>query len=291
MAAAHSFQPTLFLLESDLDAPDQLGRASVSEIYVKQILTKASGSVAQGGYDYTLNPYVGCGFSCSYCFASFFQPDQDRYDNWGKWIEIKANAVDVLKAKKDLRGKKIFMSSATDPYQPLEAKVELTRRLVEAMSDPLRQPRVVVQTRGPLVTRDIDLLKRFKHLRVNMSITTDSEEVRKKFEPSCASIERRLEAVKELRMAGIRASIAAVPMLPLENPERFAKMMKDTGALFFSAYPFRITDRPFAASTRDGALKLAADMGWDKAAFASAAAELKRYLPELNEGERGFSPE
>ena len=291
MALLAALQPPLFLLESGLDSPEQLGRASVTEIYVKQILNKATGSIAAGGFDYSLNPYIGCGFSCSYCFASYFQPDQERFDNWGKWIEIKANAAEVLRLKKDLKGKKVFMSSATDPYQPLEAKVEITRRLLELMSDPIRQPRMLVQTRGPLVTRDIDLLKRFKHLRVNMSITTDSEEIRKAFEPGCASIEKRLEAVAELRRAGIKASIAAVPMLPLESPKRFAKMLKDTGALYFSAYPFRISDRAFAANTRPGALQMAKDLGWDRQAFERAAAELKHYLPELNDHNRGFSPE
>src|SRR5207253_3003827 len=106
-----------------------------------------------------------------------------------------------------------------------EAKVELTRSLVELMSDPLRQPRLVVQTRGPLVTRDIEIYKRYKNVRVNMSITTDSDEIRKRFEPGCASIERRLEAIAEVAAAGISTSVCVCPMLPVEDPERFAKTL------------------------------------------------------------------
>ena len=122
--------------------------------------------------------HFGCGFACTYCFASFFQPEQERFDSWGQWIDIKSNAAELLKKKRDLKGARIFMSSATDPYQPLEMRTGLTRSLVEIMADPLRQPRLVVQTRSPLVTRDLDLLKQFKHVRVNMSITTDDEDVR-----------------------------------------------------------------------------------------------------------------
>ncbi|MGM3366965.1 SPL family radical SAM protein, partial [Escherichia coli] len=91
---------------------------------------------------------------------------------------------------------------ATDPYQPLEAKVELTREILKLLSQPEHQPTLVIQTRSPLVTRDIDLFRRFENLRVNLSITTDSDLVRRDFEPGCSSIERRLEAARELVAAG-----------------------------------------------------------------------------------------
>jgi DNA repair photolyase len=182
------------------------------------------------------------------------------------------------------------MSSATDPYQPLEAKVMLTRRLVEVMADPLRQPRLVVQTRGPLVTRDIDLLKRFKNVRVNMSITTDSDAIRRRFEPSCASIERRLEAIKEVKMAGLRTTVCLCPMLPLEDPEVFANRLKLVGADHYVAAFFHSTDRVFAANTRGDAWELSKVYGWDKDAFNAAVARMKRVLPQLNNGSGGFSP-
>lgn len=287
MAAQAVLQPQLFLLEPELQGPERLGRAKISEIYVKQILTKGSGSIQS--YDYTLNPYIGCGFGCSYCFASFFQAEQERFDSWGTWIEIKANAADVLRAKRDLKGKSIFMSSATDPYQPLEAKVELTRKLVEIMSGPIRQPRLTVQTRGPLVTRDLDLFKRFTNIRVNMSITTDCDEIRKEFEPGCASIERRLEALAQVKAAGIRTSAVLAPMLPLRDPEAFAKKLKAINADFYCSAFFIKSDRPFASSTRDGAWKLAKKYGWTKDGYMKAAAALKKHLPQLNGG-GGFQP-
>ncbi|HZH97480.1 MAG TPA: radical SAM protein [Fimbriimonadaceae bacterium] len=280
-------QPTLFDSNPAATTPDRLGVADVEAIASRQILTKANGSLT--GYDYSLNPYVGCGFGCSYCFAANFMPDPDLQDRWGAWVRFKSNAVDLLRKKKDLFGKRIFMSSATDPYQPLEAKVELTRRLVEVMTEQNRQPRLVVQTRGPLVVRDIDLFRRFTHLRVNMSLTTDSDSIRRQFEPGCASVERRLQAVTELEAAGIVTTVCVVPMLPLDDPERFAHRLRKTGSKNFVASPFRITDKPFSASTRSLGLDIARKLGWTEDACRAAIRDLQRYLPELNKGV-GYDP-
>jgi DNA repair photolyase len=281
-------QGSLFVLEEPTQGlPERQGQAAVRSIRARQILTRANGSLE--GYDYSLNPYSGCGFGCAYCFASFFQDSQDRFESWGSWVEAKENAVELLRAKKDLLGKKIFMSSATDPYQPIEAKCGITRGLLETMVEPGRQPRLVVQTRGPLVARDIDLLKRLKYVRVNMSITTDSDEVRKQFEPGCASIERRLEALRQVKAAGIPTTICILPMLPLEDPERFAKTIRDSGFDFAAAGWFHHSDRAFAASTRDTAWKVAERLGWTRTEYQRTLTALQRYLPSLNCG-RGFAP-
>ncbi|MEZ4617264.1 MAG: radical SAM protein [Caldilineaceae bacterium] len=133
-------------------------------------------------YDYTLNPYSGCIFGCTYCYAAFFARERGAQENWGKWLNIKENALELLKVKRKrpLIGKTIYMSSVTDPYQPVEKKLELTRQLLEEL---LRFHRIklVIQTRSPLVTRDIDLLQRFESVQVNMTVTTDSETVRRTF--------------------------------------------------------------------------------------------------------------
>lgn len=279
-------QPALFEIVDEPLGPETLGRSAVTEIVAKQILTKANGSMR--AYDYSLNPYVGCGFACSYCFASFFQPEQERFDTWGRWIDIKANAAELLKKKRDLKGAKIFMSSATDPYQPLEMQVGLTRRLVEIMSDPLRQPRLVVQTRSPIVARDLDLLKRFAHVRVNMSITTDDEAIRKDFEPSCASIDRRLEAITRVKEAGIRTTICLCPMLPISDPARFAKRLREAKPDHVVTGYFHVSDRQFAANTRPGALKLAEQHDWTRERYQATVAELRKHLPEINSG--GWEP-
>jgi len=232
------------------------------------------------GSDYTLNPYVGCGFGCSYCYAASYVADQDQRLDWGHWVDVKIDAERQI-AKADLKGKKVFMSSATDPYQPLEMKVQLTRRLVELMSDPIRQPKLRVQTRSPIAARDIDLFKRFESIRVNMSITTDSDAIRKRFEPGCASIDRRIEAITEIGAAGIPVGISIAPTLPIEDPEKFAKRLLKIGPVScFTAY-FHITKREFVANTRDPALELAKEYGWDEKEYQKTVEVLIKHLPML----------
>lgn len=111
------------------------------------------------------------------------------------------------------------MSSVTDPYQPIESKEQLTRQLLEVMREYC--PTLVIQTRSPIITRDIDILQRFKHLRINMSVPTGSECVRRDFEPRSPSIKARLNAVKAIKesidpLKGYqpKLSITITPLLP-----------------------------------------------------------------------------
>lgn len=271
-----SLQPSLF---EELDAPatpDRLGAATIGLRPGSKVLTSPKGMASD--FDFSLNPYVGCGFACAYCFAANFVADEQRKADWGKWVDIKIDAVEQI-ARADLRGKKIFMSSATDPYQPLEQRVGLTRRILEALIP--KQPYLVVQTRSPLVTRDIDLLSRLEQVRVNMSITTDSDEVRKKFEPSCASIDRRFEALAEVSYAGIPVTVCISPMLPIDNPVRFAKRILEVRpARVYSSF-FHQNDRQFAASTRSGAWEVAKQFKWTRDDYKRVLKELSLHLPML----------
>lgn len=93
---------------------------------------------------------------------------------WGRWITAKKNAAELAaKHAPKIAGQPVYMSSVTDPYQPIERGLMLTRGILEAIVS--HQPRLTIQTRGPLVARDIDVLKDFRSLRVNVSIPTDSE--------------------------------------------------------------------------------------------------------------------
>ena len=107
-----------------------------------------------------LNPYSGCSFGCSYCYAAFFSRDQAQQDNWGLWVNAKQNAAQLIEDLKpgELDGKRIYMSSVTDPYQPLEQRILLTQQILEKLAGRHR-PKLVVQTRSPLVTRDIPLFQ------------------------------------------------------------------------------------------------------------------------------------
>jgi DNA repair photolyase len=116
----------------------------------RSILSRATGYIS--AFDYTLNPYKGCQFGCGYCYAAFFADSLARKETWGQWLVVKENAVELLRRRGGrIAGKSIYMSSVTDPYQPVERRLRLTRELLEVMLP--HQPRLVIQTRGPLVTR------------------------------------------------------------------------------------------------------------------------------------------
>jgi DNA repair photolyase len=266
------------LFAESLSIPTRCGPATVTERPKAKVLTRPTGSMAV--YDFALNPYIGCGFGCSYCYAAFFVADEQKKADWGNWVEVKTAALDELAFSERLFDQKVYMSTATDPYQPLEARVRLTRAILELISEPERQPRLVIQTRSPLVTRDIDLFRRFKNLRVNMTVSTDSDWIRQQFEPGCASIERRMDAVRELKAAGIRVGVCVCPMLPLENPRRFAHTLASLGADRYAWGDFHKSDKPFAAGTRPLAQEMLGRFGWTQGDFFRAAAVLAEVLGE-----------
>lgn len=253
----------LHLFETEPETPRSIGPARVTEINSTNLLTVGKGRTED--FDYTLNPYRGCSFGCSYCYAANFVADEALREDWGKWVEVKVRAVEML-MRRDLRGKRIYMSSATDPYQPIEREVKLTRRIVDVLAG--QAARLVVQTRSPLVARDADLFKRFARLRVNMSITTDDDAIRQRFEPGCASIERRLEAVESLKKQGITVAVCVCPMLPMRDPASFGERLREMGVDAVTAgYFHQPAARQFAAATREGALEIAQQIGWTREAY------------------------
>jgi len=273
-------QLSLFSLNEPADrVPERLGNAVIGIRDRAKVLHDVSAYWER--FDYSLNPYVGCGFGCSYCYAAFFVPDARQQQDWGRWIDVKIGGIREILKRRDLKGKRILMSSATDPYQPLERKVELTRGIVEALSAPERQPVLRVQTRSPLVTRDIDLFLRFEDIKVNMSITTDSDAVRKRFEPSCASIEQRFDAIAAVKAVGIPVSIFIAPMLPIEDAVGFARRIAAIGPDHVYASPFNVTDGHFKGSTRAIALALAEEYGWTREKVEETTEVFSRHLPQF----------
>jgi DNA repair photolyase len=263
-------------------------RVDVSTTTARGILTKASGFMS--GYDFTLNPYAGCAFGCTYCYAASFATNRDERDQWGYWVRVKENAVDLLRRRRGrLTGSTIYMSSVTDPYQPVERRLGLVRELLEELA--AQQPRLVIQTRSPLVTRDLDLLRRFEHVTVNMTVTTDSEKVRRAFEPQCPSNRLRLSAAAKIRAAGVTTVVTMTPLLPLQDPEAFAAQLLATGVDRFVVQPFHPERGKFVAGTREQALRAVRDLDWTQDRYLAAVEVLRRVLPRLREGREGFAPD
>lgn len=152
-----------------------------------------------------------------------------------------------------------YMSSVTDPYQPVERELRITSGLLELMAE-RHESKLVTQTRSPLVVRDCDLFRRIEgnggRVQVNMTVTTDDEDVRRTFEPFCPSNPRRLEAIKKVQDAGIATCITMTPLLSVSSSGDFANELIDNGVRKFTAQPFHFVRGKFAAGTRDGALDM-----------------------------------
>ncbi|MBX3083397.1 MAG: radical SAM protein [Anaerolineae bacterium] len=266
----------------------QIGHSRVEFKPSKSILTRSSGYI--GTFDYTLNPYGGCTFGCTYCYAAFFARTETLKAEWGNWVQVKENALDLLKKRRrPLNGQTIYMSSVTDPYQPIEKELELTRAILEELAA-YHQPRLVIQTRSPLVTRDIDVLTQFQHVQINMTVTTDDEAVRRVFEPTCPSNARRLEAVQRLHQAGLRTCITMTPLLPVRDPQQFAEAVLATGADKFVVQHFHASERRFVAGTGNAALDLFEERRWTAETYARVVMIMRQTLPDLWEGQAGFAP-
>jgi DNA repair photolyase len=268
----------------------KIGNSEIDYKKVTTILTATSGFMKD--YDYSLNPYSGCTFGCTYCYAAFFTRDKEKMDNWGKWTEVKENSLYLLMKyrKKSLNGKTIYLSSVTDPYQPIEKDLELTRRLLEELVTYHPYVRLVVQTRSALVTRDIDILSKFKFVQVNMTVTTDSEEVRRVFEPYCTSNKKRLEAIQIVQNSNIPSCVTMTPLLPIEDAEEFASNLLKTGVEKFVIQPFHKEKGKFIAGTRKEAIQLIEKLEWNDDKYLEVLNVLKRRLPNLGIGQSGFAP-
>jgi DNA repair photolyase len=179
----------------------------VKEIYARTILSKSQ------VFDYAVNPYVGCQQSCAYCYARFMKKFTGHKEPWGGFVDVKINALVLLKHEinKKTPGR-VWLSGVCDPYQPVEKAYELTRGSLEILLQ-YGWP-ITVQTKSPLVLRDIDLLRRSDKIEVGLSVTTADDQIRKSFEPGAPSVKERIAALEELHLAGIRTFAMVAPMLP-----------------------------------------------------------------------------
>jgi DNA repair photolyase len=184
----------------------------------------------QYGFGYTLSPYRGCAHGCGYCYVREYPNALHRPEEWGRWSAPKLNAPELLWAQRHkLHEQTVFLSTATDPYQPIEREFRLTRACLEVL---LACPstRVMVHTRSPLVLQDLDLLRSFgSRLSVGFSIPTDDDTVRQIVEPKAPPIPSRWAAVERLTQGGICVGISVTPLLPMTDPAAFARRARESG--------------------------------------------------------------
>ena len=180
----------------------------IREVKARSIITKSNLPDA----DYVINPYVGCMHSCLYCYARFMKRFTGHKEAWGRFVDVKTNAPDLIRKTNKYKNKSIFISSVTDAYMPLEKKYQVTRRVLEKLI-PL-QPKLGIQTKSDLVLRDIDLLKQFKNCEVGFTITTLDDNLRKEIEPFTSPVQSRIKALEKLKESGINTYVFIGPILP-----------------------------------------------------------------------------
>jgi DNA repair photolyase len=205
----------------------------LEQVQAKTALNPTGGFLAT--YTHSLNAYQGCAFgrgSCPYCYVRAMPIQRFSGKTWGEWVKAKINAPELLEKelaaarRKGNFGKlRIFMSTATDPYQGLESRLKITRRLLEVFAASGDFGFLVVQTRSPLIERDIDLLQQLgSSVAVSFTIETNRDEVRRQITPASPSIERRLKTLETLTGAGLRTQAAISPTLPCDA-EIFADLI------------------------------------------------------------------
>ena len=188
----------------------------IKEIRVKSILSIST------VYPYVINPYIGCQHGCSYCYARFMKRFSGHKEPWGEFVDVKINAPELLSKEinKKRRGE-VWISGVCDPYQPIEKRYVLTRRCLEIMkrhSWPVR-----IQTRSPLVLRDMDIIKDAVDFEVGLTVTTSDDKIRKLFEPNAPPIKDRINTLGEFHSAGVRTFAMIAPILP--GAEKLPKLL------------------------------------------------------------------
>ena len=223
----------------------------MSSVVYREVEAKSALNAVKGmPFDWSLNPYVGCPHACRYCFARAYNAryrDRDVGDAFDKNVEIKSNFVERLRVDlgRNPQGS-VAIGTATDPYQPIEGKYQLTRRCLEALVDHPMPTSIV--TKGPLAVRDIDVLKKLDEkteVTVYFSVPCVDEEIVRKTEPGTAPPRQRLRALRMLREAGLDAAVLCMPVLPgisdsEESLDAAARAASEAGATAFRHRPLKI---------------------------------------------------
>ena len=225
---------------------------------------------------WSINPYVGCAFACSYCYAPYAHryvverslaeaPNEDvraRFQElapqvaFSRRIIVKRNAAAVLReelvpgrAKRAAleRGESVVIGTATDPYQPAERRFGLTRAMIEVLSE-IKSLQLAIITKSPLIARDVDVLARIAanaHVTVHLSLITVDRALARRLEPRAPTPDSRLRALRRLSEAGVEVGINVMPVLPgiTDSPlgiEALVRAVTAAGAKYVNSCALRL---------------------------------------------------
>jgi DNA repair photolyase len=185
--------------------------------------------------DYAYNPYAGCAHGCLYCYARYYTPYREVAENWGRLVYVKENVVEVLKREvKKLQRGVVGVSTTTDPYQPVEELEMLARGGIEVLLS--SGFKVSVQTKSPLVVRDLDILTRHRELvDVGFTITTLDDEIAKLMEPGAPPPSARASALRRIASEGVETWIFLGPIVrgvndSEESVRKVVQLAAETGS-------------------------------------------------------------
>lgn len=249
----------------------------VRTIKAKSALTpQRRGFLASGPHPFThaLSPYLGCAYGATtcgmFCYAQHLPNWAIRRAGarWGERVSPKRNAAEILGAELAKLGPKrssvrVFMSTTTDPYQPLEAKERVTRRCLEVFARYPDLDLLVVQTRGPLVARDFDLLGRIPYAWLSVTVETDDDALFRRLRGG-PSPTQRLAVARQAASSGLRVQITASPCM--SHSDAFAAILDETGAARFVVDTAPDGDGSGGKRTRRSPFATVA--GWDDTAAA-----------------------
>jgi len=266
------------------------------EILVKSVLNKTRRRDPWFLDDYTLNPFSACSFNCLYCFI--------RGSKYGVHMEerlsVKINALEILEKQLALRAKKkqygiIVLSSATDPYLEIEAKYQLTRRMLELIHR-YRFP-VHIITKSTLVVRDFDLLQKINRdailpedlqsaLRnkvfVTFSFSTVDDRIAKIFEPGAPGPSKRLQVLKQTLEAGLQTGVSMMPTLPyITDSEEHLEIMFNTFSQLCVNYLFPASITLFGNGPADSKTLVFRAIQKHYPDLAEKYTQLFRYSPQV----------
>ncbi|MCL1990061.1 MAG: radical SAM protein [Defluviitaleaceae bacterium] len=197
-----------------------------NKIKAKNIIVKSNLPAA----DYVINPYVGCTHACTYCYAVFMNRFYGINKEWGSFAYEKEfpKIANIQKYE----GKKVLLSSVTDPYQHLEKKTKLTRSIITEFVN--SKVELEILTKSPLVLRDIDVIKEIPKATVGISMSLVDDTICKTIEKGCANYEARLETLKTLKKEGIKTYAFISPIFPyLTNYAKIIRDVKDVADEIF----------------------------------------------------------
>ena len=264
-------------VERSFELLPSLGEQGDIRYFATRARTVLNAPEATGMNFWSVNPYVGCAFGCTYCYARYAHryvmeraADRDRledrlsadFENMPPWLAferrifVKRDAPDILaRALRTggerylglIHGDSILIGSATDPYQPAERRFRVTRRILEVLAEHAGL-RITIITKSPLITRDVDLLGRIaRHSRMNVhiSLITLDRELARRIEPRSPTPDSRLRAIARLRDAGVDVGVNCMPVLPgiTDDPaalDELVKRVAEAGATSIGACALRL---------------------------------------------------